>query len=372
MVYFIHIPNLREAIIFKESALINFLGFILSNILSIYIFISFEKQNKILENGKDELSMKSVKLATDLHNLHFSKEETSKIAYQFYQFIYNLEKSKSFFEELLKEIKKETEKNKGHESEVYFTLKSLSSTISELREELDETQKSVISFQAQSNKHLNFNIDEVKNVEQILNYNEDNNENLNHLMDSTSTVYSLIELIRGISNQINLLSLNAAIEASKAGESGKRFSVIAKEIKNLQIDVLSILQNITTEITTIERSSYNIKEGNRNIERKTEEILSTRYMVKSLSEGIDSYLRKLIIHQELNAQKLTTATSDINNSLRRLDDIIDSTKNVQSSLELSSVHFGQTKKITNELKNVLENLQNELLKTSKTHINKRD
>lgn len=372
MVYLVHNPEFNKAYFLKEATTENLIGFIVFTLLSVFTYYRFDAVIKRIETGKNELNLRSTRLSTELHNLFFSKERTSEIAYQFHQFLYNLETSKVFFEKLLKETKLKTENNKKHEEEVYYSLKNVLNTILEVKTDIENIQSSVISFQSESNKHVNFLSEEAKNSEQILFSNETNNEDLNHLMDSTSTIYSLVELIRGISNQINLLSLNAAIEASKAGESGKRFSVIAKEIKNLQIEVLSILQNIATEIATIERSSINIKEGNKNIEKRAEEILSRKHMAKILSETINDYLRNLVVTEELNSQKLSSSTADLNNSLKRVDDIIDSTNNINDSLVESTIHFVQQKKITNELKSTLEHLQTELIKTTGNQRNKRD
>lgn len=372
IIYFIHFPNLREGALFQETTLINFLGFLVSTLISIYIFEKMNKNHRESEKDTNELTLQKTKLSTDLYNLYFSKEKTSEIIYQFHQFIFNLDKSKNFFEKLLLETKKETDISRKFEEEVYDLIKSLLVDIVELREDFLEIHNNVITFQKESNKQVEFIAEETKNAEYVLSLNEINDENLNHLMDSTSTIYALIELIRGISNQINLLSLNAAIEASKAGESGKRFSVIAKEIKNLQIDVLSILQNISTEISTIERSSINIKEGNKSLERRVEDVLEKKYNSKMLSESINNFLKKLLVQEEINSQNLSTSTLDLNNSLKRLDNIIESTKKTSEYLEESSIHFVHQKKITNELKTVLENLQTELVKTSGSYRNKRD
>lgn len=372
MIYFVHFPNLRDGSLFQETTGINFLGFVTFTLISIYIFEKINAYYLRSEAGTSKLTLKTTKLSTDLHNLYFSKERTSEIIYLFHQYIFNLEKSKNFFESLLAEARKETDISKVHEEEVYDVIKSLLVNIVQLREDLMKTQNQIHSFHKDSNKQVEFITEEAKNIEHVLAVNEQNDENLNHLMDSTSTIYALIELIRGISNQINLLSLNAAIEASKAGEKGKRFSVIAKEIKNLQIDVLSILQNISTEITTIERSSLNIKEGNKNLEKRVEESLVQKYNSKMLSESINTYLKKLTFREEKNAQNLSTSTLDLNNSLKRLDDIIESSKKTSRYLDDSTIHFGYQKKITNELKTILEDLQSELVKTSGPDRNKRD
>ncbi|MFP3725813.1 methyl-accepting chemotaxis protein [Priestia filamentosa] len=372
IIYFVHFPNSRDGALFQETTGINLLGFITFTLLAIYVFEKVSVIYKKREAGTNKLTLETTKLSTDLYNLYFSKERTSEIIYKFHQYIFNLEKSKAFFENLLKETEKETNTSKKQEVEVYDLIKSLLVSVVQLREDLVETQNQIHSFQKDSTKQVEFISEETKDIEYMLTVNDQNNENLNHLMDSTSTIYALIELIRGISSQINLLSLNAAIEASKAGEKGKRFSVIAKEIKNLQIDVLDILQNITTEITTIERSSLNIKEGNKTLEKRVEASLGQKHNAKILSESINTYLKQLIYREERNAQNLSISTIDLNNSLKRLDNIIESTKRTGHYLGESNVHFGYQKKITNELKEILEYLQVELVKISGSNRNKRD
>ncbi len=69
---------------------------------------------------------------------------------------------------------------------------------------------------------------------------------------------------------------------------------------------------------------------------------------------------------------MSTSTLDLNNSLKRLNDIIDSSKKTSRYLDDSTIHFGYQKKITNELKIILEDLQSELVKTSGPDRNKRD
>lgn len=72
------------------------------------------------------------------------------------------------------------------------------------------------------------------------------------LSDSSSKIGQIVKTIRGISNQTNILSLNAAIEAARAGQHGKGFSIVAQEVRKLAHQTANALDHIQTQITTVQ------------------------------------------------------------------------------------------------------------------------
>jgi methyl-accepting chemotaxis protein len=93
-------------------------------------------------------------------------------------------------------------------------------------------------------------------------------EEIENLADKSMRIYSIINIINEISNQTNLLSLNASIEAARAGEIGKGFAVVAGEIRNLseqiknQIndikDIVENIQNSTKKLTITAKEAGNV------------------------------------------------------------------------------------------------------------------
>ncbi|HOP29956.1 MAG TPA: methyl-accepting chemotaxis protein [Spirochaetota bacterium] len=74
------------------------------------------------------------------------------------------------------------------------------------------------------------------------------NQSMQKITESSGAMTNIVNIIGGISEQINLLSLNAAIEAARAGDAGRGFAVVADEISKLADETASSIKNIETFI----------------------------------------------------------------------------------------------------------------------------
>ena len=129
------------------------------------------------------------------------------------------------------------------------SMTDLSALITETGKSIDESLKLGSSMSA-----------EARTGEESLN---SMTESMGKIEESSSQVYNIIKIINDISEQINLLSLNAAIESARAGEAGRGFAVVADEISKLADQTAGSINDINRLIKSNEEE---IKNGSSRVE----------------------------------------------------------------------------------------------------------
>ena len=182
-------------------------------------------------------------------------------------------------------------------------------------------------------------------------------DTLNNLESDIGNIGAIVDVIRGITEQTNLLALNAAIEAARAGEHGRGFAVVADEVRTLAARTQDSTHEIEEMVGRLQSGASAavsvMNEGREQARRSVEKAASAGAALDTITAMI-STMDKMSASISSAANEQTSAAEDINRGIVNISQVADTTaaggQEMLNALDSLSALSGQLQEAAGQFK----------------------
>nr|WP_085621724.1 MULTISPECIES: methyl-accepting chemotaxis protein [unclassified Pseudomonas] len=228
--------------------------------------------------------------------------------------------------------------------QVATAMNQMSATVQEVAQNAEQASLAATNADQQAQMGDQVVAEAIGRIEQLAGQMDHCLAAMQHLAGESQRIGSILDVIKSVSEQTNLLALNAAIEAARAGEAGRGFAVVADEVRGLAqrtstateeiSQLIDSLHNGTDEVTRLLDSSKNLTEQSVELSRKAGHALSQITDTVSSIQGMNQQIATASEEQSVVAEQ-------INRSVLNVRDVSDQTSAASEQTAASSGELEQ-------------------------------
>jgi methyl-accepting chemotaxis protein len=261
-----------------------------------------------------------------------------------------LAKSAKRIEKLSGSASNTAEQQKSLVYESKLSVEQMSAVVSEISSNAAEAASATQSANLESDKGKEVVENAVTSIKALHENIGSSSEMVNQLQNDTNKVNVVLEVIRAIAEQTNLLALNAAIEAARAGEQGRGFAVVADEVRSLASRTQDSTQEINQILGQLQNAAENAVAGMQasinEVETSVTNTIAAGDSLLSIKDTVDTITR-------MNEQIATATEQQQQTSATMVENVVQ----INEKAEEASIGSNDLNDVSVQLANLASELE---------------
>ncbi|MER2112196.1 MAG: methyl-accepting chemotaxis protein [Solibacillus isronensis] len=258
----------------------------------------------------------------------------------------------------MQELAAGSETQANHASELASVMNTFVERVHDANENglrIEENSKDVLNMTNDGSELMKKSIQQMEKIHSIVN---ESVQKVAGLDKQSQEISNLVTVIKDVADQTNLLALNAAIEAARAGEHGKGFAVVADEVRKLAEQVSNSVTDITGIVDNIQKETFfvsdSLKLGYKEVEQGKTQIESTGETFEGISNAVKEMVNSITTIGQ-NLSEISASTQVMNGSVEEVASVSEESA---AGIEQTAASVQQTSSIMEEVAGSSKQLAN--------------